>query len=55
MPTRTVIEARVIPWDKIWGVAISNSDRKREAYPVGSRDDAEREIKRIRAGPLVKA
>jgi hypothetical protein len=39
-----VIKSRVIPWDAVWGVAIRYSDRRQVAYPVGSREDAEREL-----------
>jgi hypothetical protein len=39
-----IIESRVIPWDGFWGVAIRYANRTRVAYPVGSREDAEREL-----------
>jgi hypothetical protein len=41
---RTIIESRVIPWDGVWDVAIRYSDHTKVAYPVGSREDAEREV-----------
>jgi hypothetical protein len=50
MPARTIVSARVIPWDEVWGVYIRFSDRRHIAYPVGSRHDAERELERIRGG-----
>ena len=39
-----IVESRVIRWDDCWGVAIRYSNRKRVAYQVGSREDAEREL-----------
>jgi hypothetical protein len=40
-----IIEKRVIRWEgETWGVALRYSNRTRVAYPVGSRDDAEREL-----------
>jgi hypothetical protein len=40
-----IIEKRVIPWEgETWGVALRYSNRKRVAYPVGSREDAEWEL-----------
>jgi hypothetical protein len=45
---RTVIAVRVIPWDGRWGVHVKFSDRTHTAYPVGDRDQAEDEIKRLR-------
>jgi hypothetical protein len=39
-----IIESRVIPWDGQWGVAIRCANRTKIAYPVGSREDAEREL-----------
>jgi hypothetical protein len=50
MSARTIISARVIPWDTLWGVHIKFSNRKHIAYPVGNRDDAENELRRIRGG-----
>jgi hypothetical protein len=45
----TIVEARVIPWELEgaygYGVAITWSDRTHEAYRVGSRKDAEREMR----------
>jgi hypothetical protein len=43
-----IIESRVIPWDGVWGVALRFANRKKIAYPVGSREDAERELLRPR-------
>jgi hypothetical protein len=44
-------ESRVIPWeDGTWSVAIRYSNRTRVAYPIGSREDAERELLRPRVG-----
>jgi hypothetical protein len=53
-----IIQKRVIPWEgAAWGVAVRYSDHRKVAYPVGSREDAEREfldprpaIARSRAG-----
>jgi hypothetical protein len=40
-----IIESRVIPWeDGSWGVAIRYFNRTRVAYPVGSWEDAEKEL-----------
>jgi hypothetical protein len=48
-----VIHRRVIPWEGgSWGVALRYSNRKRVAYPVGSRADAERELLNARDLPL---
>ena len=43
-----IMESRVIPWDGEWGVAIRYANRTKIAYPVGSREDAERELLRPR-------
>jgi hypothetical protein len=48
-------QARVIPWDTLWGVHIKYSDRKHSSYPVGNQGDAERELNRITGGSLFKA
>jgi hypothetical protein len=41
-----IIHKRVIRWEgDTWGVAIGYANRKRVAYPVGSREDAERELR----------
>jgi hypothetical protein len=40
----TIIEQRVIPRDGKWGVALRYDNGTRVAYPVGSREDAEREL-----------
>jgi hypothetical protein len=40
-----IIERRVIRWEgEMWGVALRYADRTRVAYPVGNREDAEREL-----------
>jgi hypothetical protein len=40
-----IIPRRVIPWEAdSWGVAIRYANHMRVAYPVGSREDAEREL-----------
>jgi hypothetical protein len=44
-----IIQKRVIRWeDGSWGVAIRYANRTRIACPVGSREDAERELLRPR-------
>ena len=53
MSARTIISARVIPWDTLWGVHIKFSNRKHIAYPVGNRDDAENELRRVGGGSPV--
>jgi hypothetical protein len=39
-----IVEKRMIRWDGAWGVALRYSNGKRVTYPVGSRDEAEREL-----------
>jgi hypothetical protein len=39
-----IIASRVIPWDGVWGVAIRYANGTKIAYPVGSREEAEREL-----------
>lgn len=39
-----VVNKRVIRWDAVWGVALLLSNGKKVAYPVGSREEAEREL-----------
>ena len=50
MSARTIISTRVIPWDAAWGVHIRYSDGKHTAYPVGSQDDADDELRNLRGG-----
>jgi hypothetical protein len=38
-----IIESRVIPRDGVWGVAIRYANGTKIAYPVGGREEAERE------------
>jgi hypothetical protein len=53
----TVIEARVIPWEMvpgeeatgIWGIAVRYANGVRQAYQVGNRLEAERELAKINA------
>jgi hypothetical protein len=50
---RTVIEARVIPWELAndqWGVAVGYDDGSREAWAVGNRKVAELEAARLKRG-----
>lgn len=50
---RTVIEARVIPWetaDGQWGVAVRYDDNTSEAWQVGDRRVAELEAARLKRG-----
>jgi hypothetical protein len=54
MSASTIIAARVIPRDEVWGVAITYSDRKHTAYPVGSRGEAEKEVNQLRDGGAPK-
>lgn len=52
---RNVIEARVIPWEASrdkWGVAVRYDDHTREAYAVGDREAAEREVVRLKRASL---
>jgi hypothetical protein len=46
MDNRTIVEAKVIPWElpDSWGVTIRYAGGRKAAYPVGSREDAEREL-----------
>jgi len=54
MAERTIIEARVIPWEAvpgqeapgIWGIAVRYSNGLGQAYQVGNRLEAERELAR---------
>jgi hypothetical protein len=49
----TVIEARVIPWEKAadqWGVAVRYDDHTREAWLVGDRKVAELEAASLKRG-----
>jgi hypothetical protein len=39
-----IIESKVIPWDGVWGVAIRYANGTKIAYPVGGRQEAEREL-----------
>jgi hypothetical protein len=41
-----ITQSRVIPWElpNLWGVAIRYAGGRKVAYPVGSREDAEREL-----------
>jgi hypothetical protein len=32
------------PWDDMWGVALRYANGLKRAYPVGTRDEAEREL-----------
>jgi hypothetical protein len=50
MPRRTITHARVIPWDEVWGVYVRYSDGYNTAYPVGSQDRADDELRRIGGG-----
>jgi hypothetical protein len=43
-----IIQKKLIPWEAVWGIAIRYSDHTKVAYPVGSREDAERELLRPR-------
>jgi hypothetical protein len=43
-----IIQSRVIPWDAVWGVAIHYAGGRKVTYPVGSREDAERELLDLR-------
>jgi hypothetical protein len=54
MSASTIIAARVIPRDEVWGVAITYSDRKHTAYPVGSRGEAEKEVNQLLDGGAPK-
>jgi len=40
----SITEKRIIPWDGKWGVALRFDNGTQVAYPVGDRDDAEREL-----------
>jgi hypothetical protein len=50
----TIVNARVIPWELEgaygYSVAITWSDLTHEAYVVGNRETAEREVRRVLAG-----
>jgi hypothetical protein len=50
---KMILEMRAIPWERhdLWGVAIRYSDRTKVAYPVGRREDAEREVERLTPAP----
>lgn len=54
MSAKQIINARVIPWELEgaygYGVAVTWSDRKHEAYAVGNRLAASREVQRLLAG-----
>jgi hypothetical protein len=40
-----IVSRRVIPWEGgVWGVALRYAKGLKQAYPVGTRDEAEREL-----------
>jgi hypothetical protein len=45
-----VMGARLVPWDGCWGVAVDYERGKHGAYPVGSREEAEKELRRLTEG-----
>lgn len=47
----TSVSACVIPWEGLgWGVEVNLGDGKHDTYPVGSREEAEQEARRLLAG-----